>query len=98
MAAFYDTIPLTDHLWTGDRAESWQLDTLCTHPEHERKGHGRSLVTWGIEQAEKERICASVIAAWEKDKFYMTFGFREVGRADVGPLAGVKGGAVMFRD
>jgi predicted N-acetyltransferase YhbS len=74
------------------------LDFLCTHPEYEGKGHGSSLVTWGVEQAEKEGICASVIAAWKREQFYMKFGFREVGRANVGPLAGVKGGAVMFRD
>jgi predicted N-acetyltransferase YhbS len=74
------------------------LDLLCTDPQYERKGHGKALVNWGIEEAKKEGICNSVIAAHERDGFYAQFGFKEVGRANVGPLAGlVKGGTVMFR-
>ncbi|OBT63140.1 hypothetical protein VE03_07849 [Pseudogymnoascus sp. 23342-1-I1] len=96
--AFKDAVPYAAHLWSGDREEAWNLDILCTHPDFEGKKHGSSLVKWGISQAEGEGICTSVIAAWEKDPYYAKFGFKEVGRADVGPIAGVKGGAVMFRD
>lgn len=98
VAAFYDSIPLTEHLWSGPRADAWQLDFLCTHPAHERRGHGGALVRWGLAKADDEQIPASVIAAWQRDDYYASFGFREVGRANVGPIAEVKGGAVMFRD
>jgi len=98
IAAFHAATPLTTHLWSDKREESWMLDMLCTDPQHERKGHGKALVKWGIDEAEREGICNSVIAAWERDGFYSRFGFVEVGRANVGPLAEVKGGAIMFRD
>jgi GNAT superfamily N-acetyltransferase len=98
IAAFKAAVPLAAHLWSGDREDSWYLDLLCTHPDFEGKGHGSSLVKWGIGRAGEEGICASVIAAWAKDPFYERFGFKEAGRADVGPIAGVKGGAVMFKD
>ena len=98
VAAFNAATPLTTHHWSGAREESWMLDALCTDPQHERKGHGKALVNWGIDEAAKEGICNSVIAAWERDAFYARFGFVEVGRANIGPLAEVKGGAIMFRD
>lgn len=56
------------------------------------------MVHWGIERAEEEGICNSVIAAYQRDGFYAKFGFRESGRANIGPLSEVKGGAIMFRD
>ncbi|KFY29441.1 hypothetical protein V493_02358 [Pseudogymnoascus sp. VKM F-4281 (FW-2241)] len=96
--AFKDAVPYAAHLWSGDREDAWNLDILCTHPDFEGKKHGSSLVKWGISQAEGAGICTSVIAAWEKDPYYERFAFKEAGRADVGPIAGVKGGAVMFRD
>ncbi|KFY10948.1 hypothetical protein V492_04766 [Pseudogymnoascus sp. VKM F-4246] len=96
--AFKDAVPYAEHLWSGDREEAWNLDILCTHPDFEGQKYGSSLVKWGISQSAIEGICTSVIAAWEKDPYYARFGFKEVGRADVGPIAGVKGGAVMFRD
>ncbi|KFY20135.1 hypothetical protein V491_03960 [Pseudogymnoascus sp. VKM F-3775] len=96
--AFKDAVPYAAHLWSGVREDAWHLDILCTHPDFENQKHGSLLVKWGISQAEGESICTSVIAAWEKDPYYAKFGFKEVGRADVGPIAGVKGGAVMFID
>jgi len=96
--AFHDATPLTAHLWTGKREESWMLDILCTDPKQQGKGHGKLLVNWGVEEAENEGICTSVIAAFEREGFYAKFGFVEVGRANIGPLAEVKGGAIMFKD
>ena len=89
---------MTKHLWTGNRAESWYLDFLCTDPKYERKGHGKGLVNWGVEQAEKEGVCASLIATWERDGFYAKLGFEEVGRANIGPISEVRGGTVMFKE
>lgn len=53
---------------------------------------------WGKDRARQEGVCASLTAAEGKEGFYKEMGFGEVGRANVGPLAGVEGGAVMFCD
>ncbi|KAK5313650.1 hypothetical protein LTR93_010828 [Exophiala xenobiotica] len=92
-----------DHVWEGARAESWYLECLAVHPDFQGKGQGRALVAWGLEQARKEGIACSVIAADGKERFYQTCGFNigPVGRAGEGegnPLKDVAGGLVFFRD
>lgn len=52
----------------------------------------------GKGKREKRKWCASVTAAEETEGFYNKMGFKEVGRANVGPLSQVEGGAVMFCD
>ena len=92
-----------DHVWTGDRSESWYLECLAVHPDHQNKGHGRALVNWGLEQARKEGIACSVIAADGKERFYQACGFDvgPVGRGGEGagnPLKEVPGGLVFFKE
>lgn len=58
---------------------------------------------WGLEQADREGVAASVIVADGKERFYRKCGYGDVvGRATDGlgnPLAGrIRGGAIMFRD
>lgn len=98
IAAFYSSHPLCAHLWSGEREDGWMLDLLCTDPAFEGKGHGKGLVKWGLEKSKEEGVCSSVIAAEGKDGFYEKFGFREVGRANVGAISSISGGAVMFID
>jgi GNAT superfamily N-acetyltransferase len=95
-----DSIPLTLHYWSGARQENWYLDMLAVHPDYQRNQHGRALVQWGLDEAAKQGVCASVVVAYGKEQFYGRCGFVEVGRANVGPLAenGIKGGAIMFTD
>lgn len=71
---------------------------LCVHPDYQGQGHGRALVIWGKDKARNDEICASTTSAEMKEGFYEKMGFVEVGRANVGPLACVEGGAVMFCD
>lgn len=73
---------------------------LATHPDFQGQGIGKELVKWGIDEADKENVCASVISSDGNEGFYGKSGFIEVGRANVGPLKenGIKGGAIMFRD
>lgn len=71
---------------------------LATHPDFQGQGLGKELVQWGLEEAEKENMCVSVISSLGKEGFYGKFGFIEMGRANVGPLTGIQGGAIMFRD
>ena len=92
-----------DHIWTGERSESWYLECLAVHPEYQKRGHGRALVKWGLEQARKEGIACSVIAADGKEKFYQACGFDvgPVGRAGEGegnPTREVAGGLMFFKD
>jgi len=95
-----ESAPLFHHHWSGARQENWYLDMLAVHPDYQGKQHGRALVQWGLDEAVKDNVCASVIAADGRDRFYGRCGFVEVGRANVGPLAenGIKGGAIMFTD
>lgn len=88
--------PLTEHYWSGSREQNWYLDILAVHPESQGKMYGRELVQWGVDEAKKEGVCASLISARGKERFYGRFGFVEVGSANVGPLAGIEGGAIMF--
>jgi predicted N-acetyltransferase YhbS len=95
-----ETFPFFSNLWSGSREQNWYLDMLATHPDFEGQGLGSELVTWGIEEASKENVCASVISALGKEGFYGRFGFIEIGRSNVGRLRenGIQGGAVMFRE
>ncbi|KAG0648571.1 hypothetical protein D0Z07_5144 [Hyphodiscus hymeniophilus] len=95
-----ESFPLFSDLWSGSREQNWYLDMLATHPDFQGQGLGNELVKWGLEEARKENVCASVISALGKEGFYGKFGFVERGRSNVGPLKehGIQGGAVMFRD
>lgn len=94
--------PYFNHVWSGPRAESWYLETLAVHPDYQRQGNGRALVKWGLDQAEQERVCASVVSARGKERFYERCGFdTKVGTASMGegnPLAAVPGAPILFRD
>lgn len=72
------------------------------HPEHQGRGYGRALVKWGLDQAEREGVCASVISADGKEEFYRRCGFDvQEGRAADGeenPLRDVPGGLVFWKD
>lgn len=54
---------------------------------------------WGTGRAREEGVCASLICAEGKEGFYARRGFTaEGGRANVGALEGVSGGAILFKD
>lgn len=93
--------PFIDLAWTGERSESWYLDLLAVHPDYQGRGIGRKLVLWGLNRAEEEGICASVISAKGKDAFYKICGYEiQDGRAGMGegnPLADVEGGNMWWK-
>jgi len=102
------TYPLFKHHWATStnglpRSENWYLHLLGIDPAYGGQGHGRALVQWGLEQARKEGVHASVIASDQKDRFYLRSGFDEVvGNCCEGegnPLgeADVKGGSIIFK-
>lgn len=91
----------TEHYWTGARAETWYLDLLMVDPSHQRKGLGRKLVRYGLELADEEGVCASVIGSEAGDGLYTSCGFEAVGRMQEGegnPLKNVPGGRILFRE
>ncbi|CAF3498880.1 hypothetical protein SNK03_000159 [Fusarium graminearum] len=89
------TYPYFERIWSGKRAESWYLSALAVHPDFQRQGVGKRLAQWGIEKAQAEGVCASLVAAHGTDDFYIKLGFDEqFGRAGDGesnPLADVEG-------
>ena len=89
-----DSFPFFAHHWSGPRKQNWCLQKLATHPAFQGQGLGGELVQWGLDAADQENICASVVSADGRESFYGKFGFVEVGRANVGPLKenGVQGG------
>ena len=97
------SFPFIQHLWTGSRAECWDLHFLAVHPSYGGLGIGRKLVKWGLDQSEKEGVDACVIMAPGKEKFYELCGYHPevVGRAGMGegnPLADVAGGNIFFKN
>lgn len=94
--------PYFQHVWSGSRAESWYLEALAVHPDHQKEGNGRALVKWGLYQAEREGVSASVVCAPGKERFYERCGYdTNVGTASMGlgnPLAAGKPAPILFRD
>lgn len=87
--------------WSGPRATSWFLECLGVAPACQGRRVGQRLVRWGLDQAERERVCASVIVALGKDGFYQKCGFDEqLGSAREGagnPLREVEGWNIWWR-
>jgi len=70
-------------------------------PPHQRKGLGRKLVLYGVDLADEEGVCASMIASEAGDALYASCGFKAVGRMQEGegnPLRDAPGGRIFFRD
>lgn len=80
----------SSHYWTGDHSECWDLHVCGVHPDYHGKGVGRMLVSWGVDKAEEEGACASVICGEKNKGFYAKGGLtEEVGRPGKGEGAGV---------
>lgn len=93
--------PFIKHMWSGKRAESWYLELLAVTPGFQGKGAGRLLVNWGLDRAEKEGVCASVISAAGKEPFYQKCGFDVqegfVGMGEGNPFADMQGGLIFWK-
>ena len=90
-------IPIVRALKQGDLKACTNVNRL---PDH-RKGYGKALVLEGVKVAEKDHVCASVIASAQAERLYLSCGFEPVGWASEGdgnPLSGLPGGRVLFRD
>lgn len=98
---FERAYPFYKHLWSGDHENSWYLEILGVHPDFQGRGIGKTLVQWGLDQAEGEGVCASVMSAPGKDPFYQKCGFNVLhGRGGMGkgnPMAFLPGGNMWWK-
>ena len=88
-----------EHHFSGPRGQAWFIVLLCVHPDVQKgSGYGRDFVQNAIRLAEYEHppVPLAVISSEIADAFYDRYGFREVGRADVGDMSVVKGGSIKF--
>jgi GNAT superfamily N-acetyltransferase len=61
-----------------DREDEKDLRLLVVDPKHQRRGAGRMLVMWGIEEAKKLGLPAYVESSVEGHSLYLSCGFRDV--------------------
>jgi GNAT superfamily N-acetyltransferase len=60
--------------------EFWELDGICVHPDHYRKGIGRILALWGVERGKGEDVPVVVHGSPDGRKLYESVGFEVVAR------------------
>jgi len=98
----YDSFPFFQHHWQGERANTYFLDVLGVHPKYQGRGFGKELVQWGIDRAEREGVCVSLISSAAGYGFYIWMGFdKEVGTCTEGegnPLENLGSGWILFKD
>lgn len=98
--------PIEEALFADKKPkEWWYLSTLAVHPTYQRRGLGGLLTNEGLEMADAYQQKKSgrggkvwLIGLNGTDRFYKRFGFKEVGKANVGELSEWDGGLVMFRE
>lgn len=56
------------------------LKILLCHPEYQRRGAGRALTMWGIDEARRMGLNTTVFASPMGFELYKKLGFREIGR------------------
>ncbi|KAK0739986.1 hypothetical protein B0T18DRAFT_352009, partial [Schizothecium vesticola] len=59
------------------------LKILLCHPSFQRRGAGRALTEWGIDEARRRRLNTTVFASPMGFELYRKLGFREIGRFKV---------------
>lgn len=97
-----ETDPVLQKLLVEGREECWYLSLLGVDPTIHRSGQGRQLVSYGLEQAEKEEIAAGLVASSPAEGFYRRLGFNvDLGligevKGLANPFVDVEGGRVMF--
>ncbi|ODH12809.1 hypothetical protein ACO22_07892 [Paracoccidioides brasiliensis] len=62
--------------------ELWYLATLAVHPDYQRRGIGKMLTSWGIEQARAENVPVGLEPSDKGLGLYEKLGFQEVRRSE----------------
>ncbi|KAH8882621.1 acyl-CoA N-acyltransferase [Thozetella sp. PMI_491] len=65
----------------------WVLQAIAVHPGHQRKGAGRMLVQWGIDEATKNGLDVWLIATPDGRKLYTSMDFEYIAeRVELGEI------------
>jgi GNAT superfamily N-acetyltransferase len=84
--------------WEGRHAECWDLHVCGVHPDFQGQGIGLKLVQWGIDCADKEHVCVSVMCGEKNRMFYEKAGL-VIGTGRKTNKDGVAGGgSILFRE
>lgn len=67
--------------WGPKRLE---LADCAVDPVYQRRGAGRALVEWGLQMARRDNVPVTLTASPMGRALYLSLGFRELGRFDVG--------------
>ncbi|KAJ5101276.1 GNAT family acetyltransferase [Penicillium alfredii] len=65
--------------------ELWYLGHLAVDPKHQRRGIGRQLVEWGLQQARQEEVCVGLEASIKGTGLYEKLGFHTINTKDLTP-------------
>ncbi|KIW98976.1 uncharacterized protein Z519_00639 [Cladophialophora bantiana CBS 173.52] len=65
----------------GDRGDCWYLRLLLTEPEYRKRGYARQLVSWGINQADAQRLPIYLVSTPHAVEFYRKVGFDVLGES-----------------
>lgn len=66
-----------------DFVNNTELDFLAVDPSHQRRGIGKSLLSWGIEKATQESKDCYTVASASGRPLYIAGGFEEVRQLEI---------------
>lgn len=72
------------------------LAVLAVHPDHQRKGIGRKLIQWGLDEADRLGLIAYLEASPDGLRLYEQTGFEKVKEAETDWTPFIEGGRFPF--
>lgn len=60
------------------------VDMVTVHPFYQRRGHGRKLISWGLELAKLDNLGVGTVASNMGNLLFVALGFKELERPKIG--------------